>query len=350
MRAVQSRVLYALSALFLATLCHAQTVSESKINLAPYGFVKSSCVWYPGDVEFLDDEHLVLSAPAMTKCDKSLWDSPTDTTITVINLKGEKVASSHRSDVIRMSAGPLGYVSVCVGDHVELLSVNLQVSASIPLTEGRTVSRCSFYGELTPSRNGMVISGPGHHEFTLYRVSPAGSTRIEIPTGYNVRAVADDGLLLCKNVQCEVSGSAGVTRRFPSLEGAYEVDIKGLISQDKLLVADRDGKRLHTVSSSGEKRTVADLSKIKPPFINSSDSQLSAAEPRRLLYRVDGCLLGDFDDCYGDIFHRFAVFDTQNAQLLFRHDYAPTANLKISPNGRTISEQNGTELRLFRLP
>jgi hypothetical protein len=247
MRAVQSRVLYALSVLFLATLCQAQTGSESKIDLAPYGFVKSSCVWYPGDVEFLDDEHLVLSAPVMTKCDKSLWDSPTDTTITVINLKGEKVASSHRSDVIRMSTGPTGYVSVCVGNHVELLSVSLQVSESIPLTAGRTVSRCSFYGRLTPSRNAMVISGPGHHEFTIYRVSPAGSTRIEIPTGYNVRAVADDGLLLCKNVQCEVFGSAGVLRRFPSLEGAYDVDIKGLVSQDRLLVADRDGKRLYTI-------------------------------------------------------------------------------------------------------
>ncbi len=350
MRAVQFRRLYALSLLFLATPCHAQTVSESKINLAPYGFVKSSCVWYPGDVEFLDDEHLVLNAPAITKCDKSLWDSPTATTITVINLKGEEVASSHRSDVIRMSAGPTGYVSVCVGDHVELLSVGLQVSESIPLTSGRTVSRCAFYGGLTPSRNAMVISGPGHHEFTIYRVSPAGSTRIEIPKGYNVRAVADSGLLLCKNVQCEVSGSAGVLRRFPSLEGAYDVDIKGLVSQDRLLVADRDGKRLYTIDPSGGKRTLADLSKIKPPFINSSDSQLSAAEPRRVLYRVDGCLLGDFDDCYGDIFHRFAVFDSQNGQLLFRHGYAAEANLKISPNGRTIAEQNGTELRLFRLP
>ncbi len=349
MRVVQCRVLYALSALFLATLCHAQIVNESKINLAPYGFVKSSCVWYPGDVEFLDDEHLVLSAPVMTKCDKSLWDSPTDTTITVINLKGEKVASSHRSDVIRMSAGPFGYVSVCVGDHVELLSVTLQVSASIPLA-GRTVSRCSFYGRLTPSRNAMVISGPGHHEFTLYRVSPADSRWIEIPTGYNLRAVADDGLLLCKNVQCEVLGAAGVTQRFPPLAGSYDVDIKGLVSQDRLLVADRDGKRLYTVNPSGEQKTVADLSKIKPPFINSSGSQLSAIEPRRVLYSVDGCLLGDFDDCYGDFFHRFAVFDSQNAQLLFRHNYSGTANLKISADGRTILEQNGTELRLFRLP
>jgi hypothetical protein len=95
---------------------------------------------------------------------------------------------------------------------------------------------------------------------------------------------------------------------------------------------------------------MGDIAKIRPPFIDSSDTKMSAAEPRRILYRVDGCLLGDFDDCYGVVFHRFAVFNSQTSRMLFRHSYAPGANLKISPNGHIVMEQDGAEVHLFRIP
>lgn len=140
-------------------------------------------------------------------------------------------------------------------------------------------------------------------------------------------------------------------RSFPTLpDGASESGIYGLITEDKLLIADPNGKRLYTLTPSGEKVTVADLTRIKPPFINSSDVQLSASEPRRVLYRVDGCLLGDFDDCYGDFFHRFAVFDSTDGRLIFRSHYAADATLKISPDGHTVVEQDGTVLHVFSLP
>jgi hypothetical protein len=73
-------------------------------------------------------------------------------------------------------------------------------------------------------------------------------------------------------------------------------------------------------------------------------------EPRRILYHVDGCLLGDFDDCYGVVFRRFAVFDSRTSQMLFRHKYSSDGRLEISPSGHVVLEQQGKELRLFRLP
>jgi hypothetical protein len=136
----------------------------------------------------------------------------------------------------------------------------------------------------------------------------------------------------------------------PESGGASGSYIVGLIASDRLLVASFDAKRLYAETPSGEMIAVGDVAKIRPRFIDTSDTQMSAVEPRRILYRVDGCLLGDFDDCYGVVFRRFAVFDSQTSRILFRHSYAPGADLKISPNGHTVMEQDGAEVHLFHVP
>jgi hypothetical protein len=337
-------------ALLLATSSsHGQTVRETKIELGPYGFVKTNCAWRRDEIEFLDNGHIVLVAPTLTNCNKSLWDSPVETAISVINLQGGRVTSAHRYDVIRIYAGPDASLAVCTGDRVDFLSSSLAVLTSIPLTDQKTISRCPHFGGRSLSRTAIAIPAIGHWQ--LFRLPPLVSTTIEVPKGFDVRAVADDGLLLCKNVRCDIVGDSGSTQNFPPLpDTAFQSDIAGLISKEKLLVADRNGKKLYTLAVSGDKVMIADLAGIKPPFVNSSDIQLSAVEPRRVLYRADGCLLGDFDDCYGDIFHRFAVFDSSNGRLLFKHRYAADATLKISPDGHTVIEQDGTMLHVFDLP
>lgn len=341
-------VLIALSILLGASGSHAQTVHETKIELGPYGFIKTNCAWRRDEIEFLDNEHIVLVAPRLTNCNKNLRDSPVDTTISVIDLQGHRLASSHRSDVIRTFAGPNGSLAVCVGDRIDFLSSSLAVSASIPLPERKAISRCSYFGGLSLSRDSLAIPGKGYWQ--LFRLPPSEGAAIEVPKGFNVRAIADDGLLLCKNQGCEIVSTSGVKETFPPLpDTSFQSDIAGLITKEKLLVANRNGKQLYILTPSGDKAMIADLRAIKPPFINSSDIQLSALEPRRVLYRVDGCLLGDFDDCYGDVFHRFAIFDSSNGHLVFKHSYAADATLRISPDGRTVIEQDGATLHVFDL-
>lgn len=136
----------------------------------------------------------------------------------------------------------------------------------------------------------------------------------------------------------------------PELWGNSGSHIVGLIAPDRLLFASFDGKRLYAETPTGETVTMGDIAKIRPPFIDSTGTEMSAAEPRRILYHVDGCVLGDFDDCYGVVFRRFAVFDSQTSRMLFRHSYAPGADLKISPNGHIVMEQDGAEVHLFQLP
>src|ERR1035441_89796 len=90
------------AALFLiALLGQAQTAQEWKLDLSQYGLVKASCAWYPGHLEFLDDDHLVISAPVAYACDKSNWGKPTDTRITVIDLQGHELAAIRRTDVAK---------------------------------------------------------------------------------------------------------------------------------------------------------------------------------------------------------------------------------------------------------
>jgi hypothetical protein len=133
--------------------------------------------------------------------------------------------------------------------------------------------------------------------------------QITTSKGQSVRAVADDGFLVCEKErkQCEVLGSRGSAHRFPmpELGGSSGYYIVGLVASDRLLVASFDGKRLYAETPTGETVDMGDVAKIKPPFINGSSVEMSAAEPRRILYQVDGCLLGDFDDCYGVVFRRF---------------------------------------------
>jgi hypothetical protein len=349
MRLIRLYTPITLAVLLATSYSHAQDVHETKIELGQYGFVKTNCAWRRDEIEFLDNEHLALIAPTLTNCNKSLWDSPVDTTISVIDLQGRRVASSHRSDVIRTSAGPANSLAVCVGDRIEFLSSSLAISASFPLPERETISRCSYFGGLSASRDALAIPGEGHWE--LFRLPPSASTLIAVSKGLNVRAVADDGLLLCKNQRCEIVGASGVTQNFPSLpDTSFQSDIVGLITKDKVLVADRSGKQLYTLTPSGDKATIADLTSTKPPFINSRDIRMSASEPRRVLYSVEGCLLGDFDDCYGAVFHRFAVFDSSDGRLILRHHYAADATLRISPDGHTVIEQDGTVLHVFDLP
>jgi len=344
------------AALFLITLqCRAQTVQEWKLDLSQYGLVKAGCPRYPGHIEFLDDDHLVISAPVAYACDMSNRGKPTDTRITEINLQGHELAAIRRTDVEKLAAGPTGYVTICTGDRVELLSHNLQVARSIALPGGGRSGRCYFGGGLSPSRTAMAIWGPAKSQLRLYQGSSSDPiAEITTSKGQSVSAVADDGFLVCmeERKQCEVVGSHGPARSFamPQLGGASGYYIVGLVASDRMLVASFDGKHLYAETPTGETVAMGDIAKIRPPFLDGSHTEMSAAEPRRILYRVDGCLLGDFDDCYGVVFRRFAVFDSQTSRMLFRHSYAPGADLKISPNGHIVMEQDGAEAHLFRLP
>jgi len=339
----------------VALLGRAQTAQEWKLDLAQYGLRKGSCAWYPGHLEFLDDDHLIVSAPVAYTCDKSDRDNPTDTRITEIDLQGHELAAIRRSDVVELRAGPIGYVTICTGDRVELLSRNLQVAWSISLLAGGKSKGCYFGGGLAPSRTAMVIAGPAISQFRLFQGSSSNPIA-EIATSkeQSVRAIADDGFLVCvkEKKQCDVIGSHGVVRSFvmPELGGASGNSIVGLVAPNRLLVSSFDGKRLFAETPTGEAVTVADVAKIRPPFIDSSGVEMSAVEPRRILYRVDGCFLGDFDDCYGVVFRHLAVFDSQTSRMLFQHNYAPSADLKISPSGHIVMEQDGAEVHLFRLP
>ena len=344
------------AALFLiALLGQAQTAQEWKLDLSQYGLVKAGCFGYPGHLEFLDDDHLVVSAPVAFTCDKSDRGKPTDTRITEIDLQGHELAAIRRPDLVELVAGPIEYVTVCTADRVELLSRNLQVARSITLSGSGQSGGCDFGGELSPSRTAMAIWGPAKSQLRLYQGSSSDPiAEIMMPKGESFRGATDDGFLVCvkERKQCEVVGSHGPARSFamPQLGGASGYYIVGLVASDRLLVASFDGKRLFAETPTGETVTMGDIAKIRPPFIDSSDTKMSAAEPRRILYRVDGCLLGDFDDCYGVVFHRFAVFNSQTSRMLFRHSYAPGANLKISPNGHIVMEQDGAEVHLFRIP
>lgn len=312
----------------------------------------------PGRVDFLDDDHLVISAPVAYTCDKRDRAKPTDTQLTVIDLEGHELASTHRSDIVEQVAGPIGHFAVCTGDRLDLLSSDLKVARSIAIS---TIDPYHFcFPMLSPSRTAIAVVDtvsmtPRITRYRLFEHSASEPLAEVRPSkGQSVRAVADDGFLVCveEEKRCDVVGSHGRVRSFamPELGGASGYYVVGLVAPDRLLVAGFDGEHLYAETPTGEVITMGDVVKLRPPFIGATRADMSAAEPRRVLYSIDGCLLGDFDDCYGVVFHRFAVFDSQTSRMLFRHSYGANADLKISPNGHLVMEQDGPEIRLFEIP
>ena len=344
------KIVITYSLVLFASTAFGQTkgAKEWTLDLSRYGLIKTGCARYPGHVEFLDDEHLAVIAPVSGDC-KSYLGKPIETRITEIDLQGTKLADIRRADVAELTAGPTGFVSLCTGGRVELLARNLQPAQSI------AVSGCYFGPGLSPSRTAIAIRGPGNSQVRLYRGSSSGPiAEITTSKGQAVPAVADDSFLVCTEDEghCDIADSQGTTRRFPTpqLSGAAGYYIVGLVTSDKLLLASFDGKHLYAETQSGTKLVMGDVARIRPPFINGSHAQMSATEPRRILYQVDGCPLGDFDDCYGVVFHRFAVFDSQSSTMLFRHKFRAGSDLKISPNGKLVVEQSGPIVHFFQLP
>lgn len=328
--------------------------NEWTVELAPLGYVTPHCEWNPQRVEFLDNERLAVSAPVNFSCDPNDRWNGAETAITVIDLEGHTLATSRHAGVIRTGPGPLGYFEVCTAERIELLAGDLKVAASFDHARQGKYSACLMPEYLSPSRTAIAIE-EGDAQTTLYRLYRGASkepiAEAKIANGQGVRAAADDGFVVCapgSGSQCDVIGPNGKTwsARAPDF-GQYVV---GLLTPQQLLVTDYDGKRLFTETADGDETAVADLSKIKPLFPGTGRVAMSAVEPRRVLYSVDGCLLGDFDDCYGEVFHRFAVFDSATHQMLFRHNYAAGGEPKISPDGHVVMTVAGTELRLYRIP
>ncbi len=346
--------------LWSVALCASTSLGQTKarqewtVNLAQYGLVKTNCVRYPGHVEFLDNDHLVVSAPVSADC-KSYSGKPIETTITTIDLQGNKLTELRRGDVAALRAGPVGFVALCTANSVELLSSELRTVQSISVSGKAPFEGCYFGPGLTPSRTAIAIADSGNSRLGLYGASSGGPlAEITTQKGQSIQAVTDDGFLVCANndMRCKIVDLNGSVRDFsvPQLGGADGFYVVGFVSRDKLLLAGFDGKRLYAETSSGTRVVMGDVAALKPPFIDVSYTQMSAVEPRRILYQVDGCLLGDFDDCYGVVFHRFAVYDSQTSKMLFRHTYPAGADLKISPDGKLVMEQDGPRIHLFQLP
>lgn len=183
--------------LALTAFAQGKAKQEWTLDLTQYGLIKAGCVRYPGHVEFLDDDHLVISAPVSSDC-KSYSGKPLETRITEIDLQGNKLADVRRADVALLTAGPTGFVSLCTGDHVELLGHNLQPAQSISISRKEPCTSCYLGLGLTPSHTAIAIRGPGNSQVRLYRGS-SSSPIAEITTakGQSVRAIADDGFLVC---------------------------------------------------------------------------------------------------------------------------------------------------------
>lgn len=353
------RLITASVALLIACLgLNGQTssVSEWKVDVYSFGFNAGSCAPIE-NVYFLDNEHLVLSAPVSGVCDKETWWKPRPTHLSVIDLYGHEQATLKRDGVVETKPGPTGFVAICTTNAIDLLSRNLAVAESIPVSwnKNNDAPCLGMIEGLSPSRDAISIreESPGS-PVIRHRLFRGASTHLvaesDLTKGQSILAIGDDGYGVRTregNRECAQFAVDGVDWTYtPSRAGLQFA----FLSSKKMLALDDWGKTLVSVAPSGAEVFAADIRKFRPPFVNVNGMVVSATNPRRILYYITGCPLGDFDDCYGLLFHRFVVFDSQTHQPLFHHSFNPNSNPQISPNGHLVAVLDGSELHLYRIP
>jgi hypothetical protein len=318
-----------------------QDVKEQTIDLTPFGFHGGSC---SGKVFFLDDNRLILSTPLMKKCGKDTWWKAKPTRLTVINLNGKAITTKDRADVVETHEGSLGYAAICTEKSIELISGGLNTATSIPEND----NPCFRIGRVSPSRTAIEISG-----LLFQGSSPNPIAEVHLTKGSHVVGITDTGFAICSPegyLTCAHFMVNGVDWKGDS---SWEQNLRHVLfltSQELLLPDDIRTQPLKTVGSDGTQTQISYLSKLRPPFSNTVNLSTSAVAPRRILYSVTGCHLGDFDDCFFVTYRKFAVFDSQTHQTLFQHDADGDSGPIISPNGHVVADLDGTDLHLYNIP
>jgi hypothetical protein len=331
-------------------------VTEQTVQLERYGFKADSCN-FRQSAQFLHDDRLMLSAPLVGVCDKSNWSNGLQTQLTVIDLHGAVLASKTRPDVYEMKAGPIGYAAVCTENSLELVSGDLDTAKVISSSPSK-FSPCFNIDGLSPSRRAISVRDFGglHKSFARHRlIDPKSEQPIaeqQFGKGDSLAGITDSGYAVCtlaKYRGCEqltVDGS-------PWIVGVpVAVSHRGFfVSPNQLLLPPYQTQpALMSLFPNGEREQVVDLRGFQPPNVDSESVEISATNPRRILYSATGCYLGDFDDCYGFSFGRIVVFDPQTHQALFQQKIGRDTTSILSPNGHTVVVLDKTKLHIYMIP
>ncbi len=323
-----------------------------KIDLAPYDFGKFSCA--KQTVEFLDDTHLLLSVLQSTYCQPKKNVQPPTPHITVIDLDGKNPRSVPAEGVVAVVPGPVGHITVATMSEVKVLSLeNFAVVWSQPiLLSGKYAPNLL----LSPSRKLVSVEDDstevlrGKSRKARYRLFNAESSQaVEEHIGRFITGISDHGYAVCSGT----SGCKSITiHDRPSLFGDPPDRNQPLyfFNESQAVWLGYD-KQLHFMSSGGPIPLPMELKGIYPPFSDLAQiSDLSATTPRRLLLYTDGCLLGDFDDCYGKIYYRVTAVDPQFRKVIFQRSIPADAAQRISPDGHHVALATRTHIYLLSIP
>jgi hypothetical protein len=338
------------------TFAQSPKVTERMVQLERFGFIGGPCNSRQS-VQFLDDERLMLSAPLVGICNKGNWSNELETQLTVIDLDGTVLATKRRSDIYAIRAGPIGYAAVCTASSLELVSGDLGTTRTIP-TRPDKFSPCTDIDGISPSRTAISVRDfdESPKAFARHRLIDPKSEKPVIEQqfgkGESLAGITDSGYAVCTSAggyYCEHLIVNGGAWRTGVSEGASRQGL--FLSPNQMLFLPRwNVKTLMSLSPEGKQQQELDLRGFYPPNIDNSSIQISAANPRRILYSATGCYLGDFDDCYAFIFQQIVVFEPQTQQALFKKKVGGEATVILSPNGHTVGVLEKNKLHIYMIP
>jgi hypothetical protein len=267
------------------------------------------------------------------------------------------LATKTRPDIYAVKAGPIGYATVCTPSSLELVSADLN-TAKVISSRYSKVSPCLDIDGLSPSRTAISIrdfddapkSFARHQLLGTLSEHPLAEQQFE--KGQSLAGITDSGYAVCSTAGfhgCERLIVAGTLWTSGPLTGTPATGTRGLFLSSNLLLLN-EGKALMSLSPDGRLEQLIDLHGSQPPHLDTSEIEISAATPRRILYSAKGCYIGDFDDCYAFYVGRIAVFDPHTHQCLFKRQIGGHATALISPDGHTVAVLDKTKLQIYKIP
>lgn len=354
---------YSLARLLLALSALSMWAADTPIRtlqLEKFGYQRLPCkvdwrgedMWPKRQIEFLDDEHLLLHYAAIEACQAPLFQGPVslpgDTKhglhSAVIDLTGHILHTYDWQPNDDVVAGPDGHVLIVDRDAVRVTDLSFRNLKTIqshhkPGTHGQL-----YPVQVTPSRHGFAIIE--RNRAVLYTGSAYQETA---RTTEYVAAVSDHGFITVSGFDqgppfLRVDEVRWPTPSDPSLTTFSDIGRGEILGLDRKF-------NLYRVDQRGHETLIVRLGSLAPGMWHTA-FQLDVALPEagRILLRSYGVRIALSDSFGFWSYLRTAVLDLPTGKLVFQRDCRFYDDVSLSPNGRLLAVREKDRLKLYSVP
>jgi hypothetical protein len=303
-------------------------------------------------VEFLDDEHLLVSFPLRAlPCDKNNQPPGEKYRSVLIDTAGRQLHSFDWLPGENIQAGPDGHILMTSGWEIRILDSDFSILQRVEWISAQDRERVpNWRGGLmvAPSRHGFVVAdGYPQNRTAYFEGNPVRQTGV-VDSCWPA-AVTDGGFGCVDASKEDIDIHLGGGER--QVHDPLVRTATTAILPDPQTVILLTGKfRLYRIDRSGADQTIADLHWLAPGWNSGFRWDLATGTAQRILFFSHGARFPITDSSGLGYYLRVGVVDVPSRTIVFRAQYPINSDVAISPDGHLLAVRRGTRLMLEKVP